>query len=320
MLDHRHHCFSHFPRSSPSFSVFFPLFFHNKHHQLVRHQHNTKRPPFPSGPEQTANKQRRKKMEKKASKIQSSNAMGLGKTSSGGGSARKRATKKVISYFVWPVGFSLGCFIAYYVCYEIGLEFQMGLGLQFLLCSVLVHLFERWMPFESRWLQSDNEETCDCSYVFSAAIFEQLAGHLIGITAGPVCNYFWGDRSSRFWDQTPFVVQVVSGLVISEFGGYFSHRLFHIRSLPLWRFHAIHHSVSRLSWINSAHNHPIDMFKKVLVLFLIVLFFFHTLTVSAVVMGSVHLWGIEDEIQDATRSSTSTTNKNQEEEKGTSDQ
>ena len=210
-------------------------------------------------------------MEKWASKVLAggggSGGVGGGTTQvkslSGSKTTRAKATKKVVSYFVWPVGFSLGCFIAYYVSYEMYLEFQMALGLQFLLCAVLIHLFERWMPHEERWLVSDGEEKCDCSYVLSAAVLEQFASAMIGTVVGPLCEHVWGERSERVWAFTPLVVQIVFALLISEIGSYSSHRLFHVQTLPFWRFHAIHHCTSRICWINCVHNHPLDMLKKV---------------------------------------------------------
>ena len=46
--------------------------------------------------------------------------------------------------------------------------------------------------------------------------------------------------------------------MISEFGGYWAHRLQHTWPV-LWRVHALHHSAERLYWLNAGRFHPIDM-------------------------------------------------------------
>ena len=61
----------------------------------------------------------------------------------------------------------------------------------------------------------------------------------------------------------PLWAQVAFGLVASEFGRYWAHRLAH--EWPwLWRFHAIHHSVQRLWLVNTGRFHFVDSFTSVL--------------------------------------------------------
>ena len=59
------------------------------------------------------------------------------------------------------------------------------------------------------------------------------------------------------WAQLPL------GLLVADFLGYWSHRLFHGRRL--WRFHAIHHSATPLDWLSATRLHPInDVVSRVL--------------------------------------------------------
>ena len=55
----------------------------------------------------------------------------------------------------------------------------------------------------------------------------------------------------------PMWIQVILGLVAAEFGLYWAHRLSH-EFHPLWRFHAVHHSVTRLHFINTGRFHFIN--------------------------------------------------------------
>jgi sterol desaturase/sphingolipid hydroxylase (fatty acid hydroxylase superfamily) len=56
--------------------------------------------------------------------------------------------------------------------------------------------------------------------------------------------------------QQPAWLQVLEVLLLGDLIGYASHRLFHGRRL--WRFHAIHHSSTRLDWLSSVRLHPVN--------------------------------------------------------------
>lgn len=56
--------------------------------------------------------------------------------------------------------------------------------------------------------------------------------------------------------RQPSWLQFVEVMLIGDFVGYWTHRLFHSRLL--WRFHAVHHSPPELDWLAAARSHPID--------------------------------------------------------------
>jgi sterol desaturase/sphingolipid hydroxylase (fatty acid hydroxylase superfamily) len=56
--------------------------------------------------------------------------------------------------------------------------------------------------------------------------------------------------------------QVVLALVVAEFGLYWAHRVAH-EWMPLWRFHAVHHSAKKLWFFNTGRFHFIDTFKSI---------------------------------------------------------
>lgn len=57
--------------------------------------------------------------------------------------------------------------------------------------------------------------------------------------------------------RLPLVAQVVAMLIIMDFFGYWTHRVFHGRP-RLWRFHAIHHAPTTLDWLSAARVHPVN--------------------------------------------------------------
>ena len=62
----------------------------------------------------------------------------------------------------------------------------------------------------------------------------------------------WWPRDWPLWLQVPLA------LLIGEFGSYWWHRASH-EWMPLWRFHKLHHSPTRLYWLNATKFHYVDM-------------------------------------------------------------
>ena len=56
--------------------------------------------------------------------------------------------------------------------------------------------------------------------------------------------------------RLPLWLQGILILVVSDFIGYWMHRLFHRGRL--WRFHAVHHSSVALDWLASVRTHPVN--------------------------------------------------------------
>ena len=57
--------------------------------------------------------------------------------------------------------------------------------------------------------------------------------------------------------SAPLWAKLGLGIVVSELGGYWGHRLSH--QIPLlWRFHAVHHAPRHVDWLISSRAHPVD--------------------------------------------------------------
>jgi sterol desaturase/sphingolipid hydroxylase (fatty acid hydroxylase superfamily) len=78
-----------------------------------------------------------------------------------------------------------------------------------------------------------------------------------------------------------FGLQLALGLALSDFVGYWAHRLFHGRAL--WRFHAVHHSSRTLDWLAATRLHPFnDVLVRVLQAVPLLLLGFDTRVFAAV--------------------------------------
>jgi sterol desaturase/sphingolipid hydroxylase (fatty acid hydroxylase superfamily) len=66
----------------------------------------------------------------------------------------------------------------------------------------------------------------------------------------------------------PLLVQALLILVVMDVVQYWIHRSLH--SNLLWRFHAIHHSATRVDWLTSTRFHPVDTIVRSLFAYLLV--------------------------------------------------
>jgi sterol desaturase/sphingolipid hydroxylase (fatty acid hydroxylase superfamily) len=93
-----------------------------------------------------------------------------------------------------------------------------------------------------------------------------------------------GAGLARVVHTQPQGVQVAEGLLLAELLFYWAHRASHHLRL-LWRFHAVHHSITEMDWLAAARQHPLDaVFHRVFVAIPLFLLGFTRLTVGVVVL------------------------------------
>lgn len=90
-----------------------------------------------------------------------------------------------------------------------------------------------------------------------AATIGALAVAVVAIDHDLDPQTFWSWFHARSpIGRQPLWLQAVEVLVLSDFLGYWSHRLRHTRML--WPLHAVHHAPERLDWLAAARMHPFD--------------------------------------------------------------
>lgn len=118
-------------------------------------------------------------------------------------------------------------------------------------------LLERWLPYRPAWRQNDGQIRADLSHtVLNKGLVQFVIVQLMGLP-------FFQQANLNALAQQPLVVQILVGLLAAEFGLYWAHRWSHEWPL-LWRFHAVHHSVTRLWLVNTGRFHFIDSNLSVL--------------------------------------------------------
>lgn len=111
-------------------------------------------------------------------------------------------------------------------------------------------VMEQWLPYEPQWNRSLGDRRRD---TFHALVNESLnaLGLLIlpGLTALLAFEGIW----PRGW---PLWSQLLLSIVLADAGITLMHYASH-RIAPLWRLHAVHHSVQRLYGFNGLMKHPL---------------------------------------------------------------
>jgi len=168
--------------------------------------------------------------------------------------------KYALSWILWPVLF-IGCMAI--TAYGFSLDMPIiffNLAYMFLIVSLF--LLEKWMPHERAWLNPDGQNIASILHTVSSKgtvqgllIFGGTIG-LLGLFDNPTHGIWPND-----W---PMWAQVCLGVVAAEFGLYWAHRLGHVTAF-VWRFHAVHHSVTKLWFLNTGRFHFVDSLMSIVI-------------------------------------------------------
>ena len=93
------------------------------------------------------------------------------------------------------------------------------------------------------------------------------------------------------WHETPYGVQLMTAIFLSDMCIYWGHRLSH--QVPfLWRFHRVHHTAPDLDWLAAHREHPVDnLYTRTIENLPIFLLGFPLETIAGFVMFR-GLWGL----------------------------
>ncbi len=173
----------------------------------------------------------------------------------------EQTVKYVASWVLWPALFSI-CLVITAFGFA-GSHSVMVFNLAYAFLIVSLCLAERWMPHEQAWQQPDGQNIVNILHTLTSKgtvqtllVFAGVIGLADMIT--PVTETGYGIWP-RHW---PMPVQVALGVAASEFALYWAHRLGH-EWLWLWRFHAVHHSVTKLWFLNTGRFHFVDSLVSV---------------------------------------------------------
>jgi sterol desaturase/sphingolipid hydroxylase (fatty acid hydroxylase superfamily) len=142
-----------------------------------------------------------------------------------------------------------------------------GLIVAFAVLAVVFGLMERlWpaRPGQPRWRRDSRTDlvywfftplvtkTLTQVTIVAAVVFIAWRAGVVPLDREHVRAFVAGQRRSAL----PPAVQIAAILLIGDFIGYWTHRLFHGRAL--WRFHAVHHGSTQVDWLSAVRLHPVN--------------------------------------------------------------
>ncbi len=176
------------------------------------------------------------------------------------GMGDESALRYAVSWLAWPFLFITCMSVTAY-------GFSYGDGLMPLLCFNGAYVFlivsllclERVMPHEAKWRKSDGQIFADIAHTLTSKGTSQVIILVNGyIGASMMTGGDSGLLGVQIWPSDwPMYVQVILAVYVSEFMLYWAHRTAH-EFMPIWRFHAVHHSVGKLWIVNTGRFHFID--------------------------------------------------------------
>lgn len=166
--------------------------------------------------------------------------------------------RSILTWTVYPgvMTFSL---ILYYVLIHYGLSLVLSSFIAAIIGGLgLITLFEVILPYRREWLPNTKEIKTDV--IFMLLIQIALPKLLTILTVVTLLSFVNSHELELtfFWPQHfPVWIQMLLMMFLADFLRYWLHRASH-EWIPLWRVHAVHHSVQKLYWLNVGRFHPID--------------------------------------------------------------
>ena len=173
--------------------------------------------------------------------------------------------KKIISYTVWPFLVFGGIFCNYFfIAQGYSREYTSLISIAIFALCVLV--LEWVIPYSEEWHSKPDQFLLnDVLYYVINYVIASMVIPLATILCLKFLSFF---SYEGLWPtHWTYLSQIILALIVADFGSYWSHRIFH-KNAVFWRFHAIHHSLERLSLTNAYTNHPFDNLRDLLPLLL----------------------------------------------------
>lgn len=187
--------------------------------------------------------------------------------------------KTLLDYTLWPAILCGGL-----VAMSFGIANGRGpmtFNITYLFIAATLFVLEQVRPHERAWQRSDGQMLPDLAHTLLTKVLVQVVLTSLAFTG--IASQVQGKPSGGIWPgQWPMAAQTVLGLIVAEFGLYWGHRIAH-EWMPLWRFHAVHHSSKRLWFFNTGRFHFIDTIKSMVL--------GAPLVVLAGAPGDVLVWG-----------------------------
>lgn len=143
---------------------------------------------------------------------------------------------------------------------------NMGLLIGFAYASLLTTGILEWVqPYCRDWRRSHGDILADIAHQFLTSFFTQFIRVFLVVVFFLMIDRSAEDFALPVWPvRWPLWAQALLALLVAEFADYWRHRLFHQWRLA-WRLHAVHHSPTRVYFLNANRFHIVDALVNSLV-------------------------------------------------------
>ncbi|GAB5502315.1 sterol desaturase family protein [Pyruvatibacter sp.] len=172
--------------------------------------------------------------------------------------------RRVLQHTIFPAALIFSLWLGFeFAANGVTFNSLLTLALVPVIIGLIVAPIERLMPFSRKWLEGGNDTTVDIIFFVSGAFWNGFGQYLLQVLFILSLIEVLEPYGHGLWpSELPGVVQVFLLILIKDFFRYWLHRAMH--EVPfLWRFHAAHHSVKRLYWLNGIRSHPVEVVMQV---------------------------------------------------------
>jgi ornithine lipid hydroxylase len=165
---------------------------------------------------------------------------------------------RLVSVLAYPVVLG-GSVLGAWAMIGAGLAAPLAVAASNVVAALLIAVLERVAPHRDEWNRSHDDTRTDLLHMVFAMLPVPVVFRAVTLGALTAASVWLASiAGTALWPSSwPLAVQLLLALFVGELGQYAVHRLAHEWG-PLWRLHAVHHSVERLYWLNAGRFHPLD--------------------------------------------------------------
>jgi sterol desaturase/sphingolipid hydroxylase (fatty acid hydroxylase superfamily) len=166
--------------------------------------------------------------------------------------------RDILKWTVYPAVMLISLMI-YYALAHYGVSLALSSYIAAIVGGLgLITYLELVLPYRKEWLPNRGEVKTELVFMILVQVLLPYLLSVLGVSwlVDFVTNNKW--NLLALWPHHYTVwIQMLIMIFIADFFRYWLHRAAHTW-IPFWRFHAVHHSVQKLYWINVGRFHPVD--------------------------------------------------------------
>ena len=174
--------------------------------------------------------------------------------------------RKVLAHTIFPATLIITLIIGFKFAENgVTLGSLTALSMVLLVYGAIFAPLERLMPYTRNWLDGGNDITVDLMMFYSGVFWSIISKFILSLLFLMTLVNWLEPYGREIWPAfLPATVQVFLFILIKDFFRYWYHRWMH--EIPfMWRWHAVHHSVKRLYWLNGIRSHPLEILVQTLI-------------------------------------------------------